>query len=189
MESWLITNHGVEVLTLPEDVRIFELCSKRVVKLVFSHSQVEGDIWGQMSPFPTNYSMVDTTLYHLISRSCIILFFLKIFFCGPFFKSLWNFQMALMVKNQPANVEDVRATSSISGRVRSPGGGHGNPLQYFHLENPMDRGAWRATVHRVATNTFYKKWSRLLENTCKLQKWPLWGEFSASATSAVASSA
>ena len=49
--------------------------------------------------------------------------------------------MALMVKNQPANVEDVRAASSISGRVRSPGGGHGNPLQYFHLENPMDRGA------------------------------------------------
>ena len=44
MDSWLITNHGVEVLTLPEDVGIFELCSKRVVKLVFSHSQVEGDI-------------------------------------------------------------------------------------------------------------------------------------------------
>ena len=64
--------------------------------------------------------------------------------------------MALMVKNQPANVEDVRAASSISGRVRSPGGGHGNPLQYFHLENPMDRGAWRAAVHGVS-----KCWTQL----------------------------
>ena len=40
----------------------------------------------------------------------------------------------------------------IPGWGRSPGGGHGNPLQYFCLENPMDRGAWRATVHRVAKN-------------------------------------
>ena len=38
----------------------------------------------------------------------------------------------------------------IPGSGRSPGGGHGNPLQYSCLENPMDRGAWRATVHRVA---------------------------------------
>ena len=38
----------------------------------------------------------------------------------------------------------------IPGPGRSPGGGHGNPLQYSHLENPMDRGAWRATVHGVA---------------------------------------
>ena len=37
----------------------------------------------------------------------------------------------------------------IPGLGRSPGGGHGNPLQYSCLENPMDRGAWRATVHRV----------------------------------------
>ena len=38
----------------------------------------------------------------------------------------------------------------IPGPGRSPGGGHGNPLQYFCFENPMDRGAWQATVHRVA---------------------------------------
>ena len=54
-------------------------------------------------------------------------------------------QVALMIKNLPAN-----AASSIPGSERSPGGGHGNPLQYSCLENPMDRGAWRATVHRVA---------------------------------------
>ena len=55
-----------------------------------------------------------------------------------------------MVKNLPANVGDVRDIDSIPGLGRSPGGGHGNPLQYSCLENPMDRGAWRATVHGVA---------------------------------------
>ena len=52
-------------------------------------------------------------------------------------------------KELPANAGDVRDLDSIPGSARSPGGGHGNPLQYSCLENPMDRGAWRATVHRV----------------------------------------
>ena len=52
-----------------------------------------------------------------------------------------------MVKNPPANAGD---TGSIPGLRRSPGGGNGNPLQYSCLENPMDRGTWRATVHGVA---------------------------------------
>ena len=55
-----------------------------------------------------------------------------------------------MVKNPPANAEDLGDTSSISGSGRSPGVGNGNPLQCACLENPMDRGAWRATVHGVA---------------------------------------
>ena len=55
-----------------------------------------------------------------------------------------------MVKNLPANAGDVRDTGSIPGSGRSPGVGHGNPLQYSCLENPMGRGAWQATVHRVA---------------------------------------
>ena len=55
-------------------------------------------------------------------------------------------QVALLVKNLPANVRDV---GSIPGSGRSPGGRHGNPLQYSCLENPMDRGAWQATVYRV----------------------------------------
>ena len=58
--------------------------------------------------------------------------------------------MALVVKNLPANVGDVRDPSSISGLGRSPGRGHGNPLQYSCQENPMDRGAWWVTVHGVA---------------------------------------
>ena len=49
-----------------------------------------------------------------------------------------------MVENLPVNPRDVRDTGSIPGSGRSPGGGHGNLLQYSCLENPMDRGAWRA---------------------------------------------
>ena len=55
----------------------------------------------------------------------------------------------LVVKNPPANAGDVRDASSIPGSGRSPGGGHGNPLQYSCLGNPMDRGAWQAIVHGV----------------------------------------
>ena len=60
--------------------------------------------------------------------------------------------MALVVKNLPtnANAGDVRDTGLIPGLGRSPGEGNGNPLQFSCLENPMDRGAWWATVHRVA---------------------------------------
>ena len=58
--------------------------------------------------------------------------------------------MTLVVKNLPANEGDVRDEGSVPGSGRSPGGGHGDSLQYSCLENPMDRRAWRATVHRVA---------------------------------------
>ena len=54
-----------------------------------------------------------------------------------------------MVKNPLASAGDIRDMGSIPGSERSPGGGHGNPLQYSCLENSMDRGAWWATVHRV----------------------------------------
>ena len=59
-------------------------------------------------------------------------------------------QVALVLKNLPANVGDVREAGSTPGSRRYPGGGHGNPLQYSCLENPMDRRAWQATVHRVS---------------------------------------
>ena len=54
-----------------------------------------------------------------------------------------------MVKNPPANAGHVRDVGSIPGLGRSPGGGHGNPLHYSGPEDPMDRGAWRGTVHGV----------------------------------------
>ena len=62
----------------------------------------------------------------------------------------WASHVALVVKNPPANAGDLRDVGCITGSGRSPGGGHGNPLQSCCLENPMDRGAWRATVHGVA---------------------------------------
>ena len=55
-----------------------------------------------------------------------------------------------MEKNSPANAGDVRDVGSLPGSGRSPGKGHGSSLQYSCLENPMDRGAWQATVHGVA---------------------------------------
>ena len=61
-------------------------------------------------------------------------------------------QVALVVKNLPADAGHVRDLGLIPGLGRSPGGGNGNPLQYSRLENPMDRGAWQATVHRVTKN-------------------------------------
>ena len=59
------------------------------------------------------------------------------------------FQVPLVVKNPPANAGDIRDMSLIFGSGRSSGGGHGNPLQYSCLENPMDRTTWWATAHRV----------------------------------------
>ena len=59
-------------------------------------------------------------------------------------------QVALEAKNSPANIGNIRDEGSDPGLGRSPGGGHGNPLQYCWLENPMDKGAWWATVHGAA---------------------------------------
>ena len=56
----------------------------------------------------------------------------------------------LVVKNPPANSEDIRDAGSLPALRRSPGGGHGNPLQYSCLENSMDRGVWQTMVHGVA---------------------------------------
>ena len=63
-----------------------------------------------------------------------------------------------MVKNLLANAGDVRDTGLIPRSGRSPGGGHDNPLQYSCLENPMHRGVWQDTVHRVT-----KSWTRLMQ--------------------------
>ena len=69
--------------------------------------------------------------------------------------------MVLVVKNPSASAGDIKDTGSIPDSGRPPGGGHGNPLQCSCLENPVDRGAFRATVHRVA-----QKQSDLTEHIC-----------------------
>jgi len=65
-------------------------------------------------------------------------------------------QLVLVVKNLPANAGELGDVDFSPGSGRSHGEGHGNPLQYSCLENPMDRGAWQATVHRIA-----KSWTQL----------------------------
>ena len=81
-------------------------------------------------------------------------FFLNVFIFNrwflPYIKAS---QEALVVKNTPANAGDVIDVGLIPGSGRSPGGGHSNPVQYSFVENPMDRGAWRATVHRSHTES------------------------------------
>ena len=58
-------------------------------------------------------------------------------------------QVALVVKNLPADAEDISDSGLIPGSGRSPDGGTGNPLQYSCLKNPKDRGTWQVTVHGV----------------------------------------
>ena len=65
------------------------------------------------------------------------------------YASTWASQGVIVVKNPPANAGDMRDVGLIPGLGRSPGGGHGNPVQYSCLEHPMDRGAWWATVYWV----------------------------------------
>ena len=70
---------------------------------------------------------------------------------GDFFIhwAIWEAKVAIVIKNPPVNVGGTRDMGSIPGSGISPGGENGNPFQHCCLENSMDRGAWRATVHRV----------------------------------------
>ena len=75
----------------------------------------------------------------------------------------WASQVVLMVKNLSASAGNVRNSGLIPGSGRSPGGLHGNPLQYSWLDNPMDRGTWWATVHRVTkSQTWLKQLSTMV---------------------------
>ena len=58
-------------------------------------------------------------------------------------------QLVVVVKSLPVNTGDIKDVGLIPGSGRSPGGGHGNPLQYSCLENPMDRAAYKAAFHKV----------------------------------------
>ena len=75
-----------------------------------------------------------------------------------------------MVKNPQANARDIRDEGLIPGWGRSPEGGHGNTLQYSCLENSMDRGAWRATVHSVAQSWTQLKQLSMHMHNCEIVK-------------------
>ena len=91
-------------------------------------------------------------------------------------------QVALVIKNLSANAGDIGDAILIPGLRRLPGDGHGNPLQHSCLEYPMDRGAWRATVHWITKSQTWPKWlnTHTHTHTCThTQKWFLntenWG--------------
>ena len=115
-------------------------------------------------------------LHEIISKSNVIKIFLMFssrsftlsglrFKSNPFWidfcdgiRCEWGaFQVVLVVKNLPANAEDVGNMGSVPGSGRCPGGGHGNLPQYSCLKNPTDRGAWRATVHGVTKSLTWLK--------------------------------
>ena len=86
------------------------------------------------------YQNENTFKYKIYQETCIGRYSTKI---------LWVLlvrasQVVLVVKNLPASVEDIRVMSSLPELGRSPGGGHGNPLQYSCPEKPMNRGAWQS---------------------------------------------
>ena len=78
-------------------------------------------------------------------------------------------QVALVVKNTPANAGDVGDAGSIPGSGRSPGEGNGNLLQYSCWRIPMDRGAWQATVHRVTKSWTWLKWLSMHTFSCLIK--------------------
>ena len=76
---------------------------------------------------------------------------------APFCVYLWASQVTSVVKNPPANAGDIREGGSFPELGRSPRRRYGNPLQYSCLENPMDRGAWWATVHGITKSRTWLK--------------------------------
>ena len=104
---------------------------------VFNLSIINPSIFYSIRLLKTKTQATETTLWNLLYTRCRV----------------------LVVKNLPANAGDKRDAGLIPGWGRSPGGGHSNPLRSSCLENPMDRGAWRAMVHRLQSQTWVKQLS------------------------------
>ena len=109
------------------------------------------------------------TLKNICNVESYILNNLKQYFSSTFFMldiMLGSSQVSQVVKNPPTNAGNIRDVHLIPGSGKSPWGGQGNPLPHSCLENPMDRGAWWITVHRVAKSLTQLK--RLSTHTCIL---------------------
>ena len=87
---------------------------------------------------------------------------ISLFFLTAFYQAS---QVGSVGKESACNAGDAGNVGSIPGLGRSPGEGHGNPLQCSHLENPMDRGAWRASVREVMTEATQPAACTLLEHS------------------------
>ena len=140
--SVTLFTHGSHLILFPFQIpSIFSL-----------KSSVSLSTW---APLPTDFSL-------------LLLIISGLNFISLSLRSLQGFPSGASVRNLPANAGDRREVGSIPRWERCPGGEQGNPFQYSCLENPMDRGAWWAIVHRVA-----KSWTWLrqlsLEGTRSLQ--------------------
>ena len=107
--------------------------------------------WGKPFLLVTGFNLLTKAVVIYVPKGYMSISFI---YCNAFAwdednTGLGACQMALVVKNPPVNAGDIRDTGWVPGPGRPPGGGHGNPLQYFCLENSMDRGAWQDTIHRV----------------------------------------
>ena len=80
--------------------------------------------------------------------------------------SYWGFPDGTVAKNPPTSAADARDSGSIPGAGKPPGAGNSNPLQCSCLENPIDRGAWQAAVHRVAKSQTLLKQLSTYTRTC-----------------------
>ena len=118
------------------------VCCYRLVKGFGVVSKAEVDVFLELPCFFDDSVDVGNLISGSSART-------KLYYMG--------FQAALVVKNTPVNAGDLRDGGSIPGSGRSSGGENGNPLQYFCLENPIDRGPRRATVHRVAHSCTWLK--------------------------------
>ena len=98
---------------------------------------------GKKKAVPNNWTLINGILLEVFSKKCTC---------------LWASQVVLVGKNLPVNA-DVRDKGLIPELGRSPGGGHGNSLQYSCLENPMDRGAWQLQSMGSQSQTWLKQFS------------------------------
>ena len=100
-------------------------------------------------------------LQFILQLTCRTSTYLTSLFLGFIIPWWLSWSKTTTKKTLPANAGDERDLGLIPGSGRTPGEGHGNPLQYSCLENSMDRGAWQATVHGLT-----KSWTRLSTHTC-----------------------
>ena len=106
-------------------------------------------LWGITKHFHAYYLIWSSQNPHARQRGGLCIPILQINLSSGI-AGLGASHVAWVVENPPANAGDTRDVSSIPRSGRSPGGGHGNPLQYFCLGNLKDRGTWRATIYRIA---------------------------------------
>ena len=129
----------------------YRICFVCLILLFFFILSVELSIFYCLLTFAKeDLEFSERPLSNALAAVCVLKTPITIHQLNRGFKPHWGFPGGSVVKNLPASAGDIGDTGSIPGSGRSPGEGNGNPLQYSYLENPMDRGAWWATVLGVS---------------------------------------